>query len=114
MDSFSQALYTHLVSEPRALLALSRFATPENSFDIAKMALEAGKSSVTFGFVMNTLPVYLLNMESVEFEDGMWETFPPVSKPVKWVMTRIIPLWQRQQWRFASCSSDGRRKHLVM
>lgn len=113
MDSFSQPLYTHLVSEPRSLLALSRFSTREKPIDIAKMALEAGKKSITLGFVLNTLPVYLLNMESVAFEEGMWQNFPPVSKPVKWVMTRAIPLWQWQQWRFASCGSDGRMKHLV-
>lgn len=114
MDSFREPLYAHLISEPKSLLALSRFSSPEKPIDLLKLAIDTGKKSVTLDFVMNTLPVFLLNMESVEFEDGMWQSFPPIAKPVKWVMTSVVPLWQRQQWRFTSCSSDGRRKRLAV
>src|SRR4051794_17123815 len=47
MDSFSKPLHAHLAAEPEALLALSRFSTPENPFDIALIARETGKKAVT-------------------------------------------------------------------
>lgn len=115
MDSFSEPLYTHLASEPQSLLALSRFSTPEKPLDLVKMALEAGKKSVTTDFVLNILPVFLLNMEHTEFEGGMWENvFPPVSTPVKFILMRLVPLWQRQRWRFASCDGSGKMKYLAV
>ena len=114
MDSFSEPLYTHLASEPQSLLALSRFSTPEQPFDLVKMALEAGKKSVSMDFAFNTLPVFLLNMEHLEFEGGMWQNvFPPVPKPVKFLLMKLVPLWQRQRWRFASCDGNGKTKRLV-
>lgn len=115
MKSFSEPLYSHLQSEPEALLSISKYSTPENPIDLAQMALEAGKKGTTAGFVFNTLPVFLLNMETVEFEDGMWHNvFPPVSGAAKWIMTKGIPLWRRRQWRFVSCTPDGRRKRLAV
>jgi hypothetical protein len=115
MDSFSKPLYTHLKSEIRSLLALSRFSTPERPIDLAKMALEAGKKSVTKDFVLNVLPVFLLNMETVEFEGGMWHgVFPPVSKATKFILTNAVPMWQRQRWRFASCNGNGTKKRLAV
>jgi hypothetical protein len=113
MDSFSEPLYSHLKAEPQALLALSRFSSPERQFDLTKIALEAGKKSVTFEFALNVLPIFLLNHESVEFEGGMWQNHPAVPSFVRWVMKNVLPLWQRQWWRFMSCTSDGRRKHMV-
>jgi hypothetical protein len=113
MDSFSEPLYSHLKAEPQALLALSRFSSPERQFDVTKIAAETGKKSVTFDFALNVLPIFLLNMESAEFEGGMWRDFPEVSRPVRWMMKNVLPLWQRRWWRFLSCTSDGRRKHLV-
>lgn len=113
MDSFSEPLYQHLASEPRSLLALSRFSTPEKPIDLVKLALEAGKKSVTVDFDFNVLPVFLLNMETVEFEGGMWHNiFPPVSKVAKRVLAKAVPLWQRRRWRFASCNADGKVESL--
>ncbi|MCJ1295865.1 hypothetical protein MMC34_007429 [Xylographa carneopallida] len=115
MDSFSEPLYTHLKAEPPQILALSRFSTPERPIDIVAMALEAGKKSVTLKFVFNVLPVFLLNMETVDFEGGMWHNvFPPFNAAVKWVLTKAAPLWKRRQWRFASCTADGKVKQLAV
>ncbi|KAL9118643.1 MAG: hypothetical protein Q9187_004807, partial [Circinaria calcarea] len=115
MDSFSEPLYAHLKAEPTSILALSRYNTPQTPIDIVAMALEAGKKSVTIGFVFNVLPVFLLNMETVDFEGGMWHNvFPPFNKVVKWILTRGAPLWQRRRWRFASCTPDGKFKHLAV
>ena len=115
MDSFSEPLYLHLREEPGQIVALSRLDTPEKPIDIVAIALEAGKKSVTLGFVFNVLPVFLLNMETVEFEGGMWHNiFPPLNQPVRWLMYKAAPMWQRRQWRFSSCSSDGDIKQLAV
>lgn len=115
MDTFSEPLYSHLKSEPQSLLAIKKYSTPEHPIDLAAIALEAGKKSTTAGFVFNTLPVFLLNMETVEFEGGMWHgVFPPISGAVKWMMTQGIPLWHRAWWRFASCGPDGKLKRLAV
>ena len=115
MDSFSEPLYDHLKAEPQSILALARFNTPQRPIDILKMALEAGKKSVTLSFVFNILPVFLLNMETVEFEGGMWHNvFPPFNPAVKWILTKVATLWQRRRWRFASCTPDGKFKQLAV
>jgi hypothetical protein len=113
MDSFSEPLYTHLAAEPQALLALSRFASPERQFDITKIEKEQGKKAVTLDFALNTLPIFMNNMEVVEFEGGMWQNHPEVPSVVRWVMKSVLPLWNRKIWRFMSCDSAGRRKRLV-
>lgn len=115
MDSFSKPLYSHLRSEPDVLLALSRFSTPQKPIDLVEIASTAGKQSLTVGFIFNILPVFLLNMETVEFEGGMWHNvFPPVKGMAKWVLTSVVPLWQRRQWRFSSCDANGRAKRLAV
>lgn len=93
MDSFSEPLYSHLKAEPQALLALSRFTSPERQFDLTKIALETGKKSVTLDFALNVLPIFMLNHESVEFEGGMWQNHPNIPGPVRWVMKNVLPLW---------------------
>lgn len=114
MDSFSAPLYKHLASEPKVLAALSRFSTPENPIDIAKIALEQGKKQLSLEFILNVMPMFLLNMEDVEFENGMWKGFPTIPAPVKWTLKNLVPVWRRGWWRFASCDANGRRKQLAV
>ena len=115
MDSFSEPLYAHLESEPQSLLDVEKYSTPGNPIDLAAMALDAGKKSTTPGFVFSTLPVFLLNMETVQFENGMWNgVFPPITGPLKWVMTKGVPRWHQSWWRFVSCTPDGKLKHLAV
>jgi hypothetical protein len=113
MDSFSEPLYAHLAAEPQALLALSRFATPERQFDLVKIEQEHGKKAVTLDFALNTLPIFMNNMELIEFEGGMWKDHPAVPSVVRWIMKKVIPMWNWRIWRFMSCDSDGKRKRLV-
>lgn len=115
MDSFSEPLYTHLKEEPPTIANLSRFNTSETPIDILAIAAEAGKKQVNASFLFNILPVFFLNMESVNFENGLWHNvFPPVNKPVKWLMTKGAPMWQSRRWRFASCTPDGEFKQLAV
>lgn len=113
MHSFSEPLHTHLAAEPQALLALSRFASPDRQFDLVKIEQEQGKKAVTLDFALNTLPIFMNNMELVEFEGGMWVGHPKVPSLVRWIMKVVIPLWNWRLWRFMSCDSAGRRKRLV-
>lgn len=115
MDSFSSPLHAHLKEEPDTIMNLSRFNTPETPIDILAIAAAAGKKQVNISFLFNVLPVFFLNMESVEFEDGMWhEAFPPVSWPVRWLMMKGAPMWQARRWRFASCTAEGEIKQLAV
>lgn len=113
MDSFSEPLYLHLKEEPQTIVDLSRFNTPETPIDILGIASASGKKQVSVSLLLNVLPVFFLNMETVEFENGMWHgVFPPVPSPVKWIMTKGFPMWQQRYWRFASCTADGAFKQL--
>jgi hypothetical protein len=78
MDSFSEPLYTHLAAEPQALLALSRFASPDKQFDLVQIEREQGKKAVNLNFALNVLPIFMNNMEFVAFEGGMWKNYPEV------------------------------------
>lgn len=115
MDSFSAPLYSHLKAEPPSIVALAKYHTVENPIDILAMASEAGKKSMTLGFVFNILPVFLLNMETREFENGMWhDVFPPFKGVVKTIFNKGVPMWQSKRWRFTSCGPDGEVKQLAV
>lgn len=114
MDSFKDALHSHLKSEPPSIVALSKYSTPENPIDILGIADAAGKKQLSLGFVFNVLPVFFLNMDTVDFEGGMWhEVFPPLKGLVKWIMLRAVPMWNPRRWRFVSCSPEGKAKQLA-
>ncbi|SPQ26200.1 48ffdf09-aa56-4320-b0f3-6ed4e002712f [Thermothielavioides terrestris] len=119
MDEFKEPLYSHLKSEPPAIVALARYSTKDKPIDILGIADAAGKSprkkQVTLKFMLNTLPVFFLNMETVEFEGGMWHgVFPPLKGLARTVMNQAIPMLHSGRWRFASCSADGRAKRLAV
>ena len=115
MDAFSGPFYDHLAAEPEAILALSRFSTPENQIDIEKIAHASGKKQMTPGFILNTFPAFLLNMETVEFENGMWHgVFPPIPGVAKYVMYSLVPMWKAGQWKFVSCDAYGARRRLAV
>ncbi|KAK7927506.1 hypothetical protein PG985_004504 [Apiospora marii] len=115
MDSFKEALHSHLKSEPPAIAALAKYDTAEHPIDIAKIANAAGRSQITWRALFNTLPVFFLNMETATFEDGIWhDVFPPLKGVVRVIMLRLVPMWHPGRWRFTSCSHDGRVKPLAV
>ncbi|KAK8911036.1 hypothetical protein QC760_000098 [Botrytis cinerea] len=114
MDSFSEPLYNHLKEEPQIIADLSQYNTPETPIDILAIAAEAGKKQVNIFFLFNVFLIFFLNMESIEFENGLWQTsFPPVNKPIKRLMTKGAPMWQHCLWRFESCTPDGEYRNLA-
>ncbi|KAI1427698.1 hypothetical protein F5Y12DRAFT_736501 [Xylaria sp. FL1777] len=115
LDSFKDALHSHLKAEPPSIVALRQYSTAERPIDILGISDAAGKKQVTLSFVFNVLPVFLLNMDTVDFEGGMWhEVFPPFKGLVKWIFTRAVPAWHWRRWRFVSCSAEGRTKQLAV
>lgn len=115
MDSFKDALHSHLAAEPPTIVRLAKYHTPETPIDILAIAGAAGKKQLSIGFIFNVMPVFLLNMETVEFEGGMWhDVFPPFRGAVKTIFTRGVPMWNSRRWRFTSCSADGAVKQLAV
>ncbi|KAM7215259.1 iron-sulfur cluster repair protein DnrN [Rhypophila decipiens] len=115
MDEFKDPLYRHLKAEPPAIVALAKYSTPDNPIDILGIADVAGKKQVSLGFMFNTLPVFFLNMETVEFEGGMWHgVFPPLKGLARAIMNKAVPMWHSGRWRFVSCDADGRAKQLAV
>jgi hypothetical protein len=81
IDSFSEPLYNHLKEEPDMIVALAQYSTADNPIDIVALALAAGKEQVSM-FLFNILPVFFLNLESVDFKNGLWhDVFHPSISP---------------------------------
>lgn len=103
MNSFSTPFHAHLAAEPQALLALSRFATPEKSFDLVQIERKQGMKAMTKEFAVNVLSVFLNNMESVEFEGRRWRNH---------LGGRRMPVAEGR-WKFLAVDGEGRLKRLV-
>ncbi|KAK4163326.1 hypothetical protein QBC43DRAFT_301288 [Cladorrhinum sp. PSN259] len=96
-------------------MALSHNSTPEKPIDILGIANASGKKQVNMTLLFNTLPVFFLNMETVEFEGGMWHgAFPPLKGLARSVMLKAVPMWHSGPWRFVSCTPEGTVKHLAV
>jgi hypothetical protein len=108
IDSFGPALATHLADEIPTLLALSRFGSkiPFTELSVNEMRKASGAIPKTEG-----LPFFLLNLDRT-FEDGLWEYWPPIPGPVRWVLIRVIARTHTGWWRFASCDYDGKPQKL--
>lgn len=115
LDEFKTPFYEHLKSEPPSIVALAEHSTAENPIPILSIADAAGKKQLSVGFIFNILPVFLLNMETATFEDGMWhDVFPPFKGLVKSIMTKAVPMWRSGQWRFTACDAEGKVKQLAV
>ncbi|KAJ7448213.1 hypothetical protein B0H11DRAFT_2247786 [Mycena galericulata] len=63
----------------------------ENQIDILAIATAAGKKTVILNFAFNIMAVFMLNMDTVDIEDGMWhEIFPPLKGPAKRIVNSVI------------------------
>ncbi|KAK6851591.1 hypothetical protein PG995_011716 [Apiospora arundinis] len=114
MSSFQEALHSHFKAEPSLIVELAQHSTPEHPIDILTIADSAIRKQLTLGLVVNTLPVFYLNMNYAEFEDGMWDgVFPAFKGPSKALLTKGIPMWHSKRWRFSSCSPEGKVKNLA-
>ncbi len=48
----------------------------------------------------------------MEFEDGLWRTWPEMPGLVWWVMQKTVVAWNQRWWKFASCDENGRLREL--
>nr|ANM86612.1 hypothetical protein [Cladonia uncialis subsp. uncialis]AUW30808.1 hypothetical protein [Cladonia uncialis subsp. uncialis] len=84
MDTLAPALATHLANEPPALASLATYA-----IDMKDLSDKTAKHSMARTSVVNLLPMLWFNLD-VDFEDGKWNNFPPISGPVRWVLTWLL------------------------
>lgn len=87
---------------------------PNLGADLVQISAESSKKQMSMDFMFNVLPVFLLNMETKEFEGGMWhEVFPPAKGAGRWVLYGAVPRWKGNKvWRFCSCGKDGSARRL--
>ncbi|KAI1120197.1 hypothetical protein F5Y10DRAFT_283487 [Nemania abortiva] len=115
MDSFKDPLHKHLSAEPAMIVALAEHSTAEHPIDIETISEKAATKEITISVLFNLMPVFFLNMNPAEFEEGMWDgVFPSFKGPAKVIMTRGVPMWRSRWWRFTSCSPEGRFKRLAV
>lgn len=108
IDSFAQPLGQHLHDEIDTLLALAKYG---DGLDLAGIMAHEGKTVMAQLSKTAVLPAFLLNHD-VTYEGGLHKSFPPVPKPVRWVLIHICTLWRRAWWKYASCDTNGMPKLL--
>ncbi|RYP90214.1 hypothetical protein DL770_003677 [Monosporascus sp. CRB-9-2] len=102
-------------TDPFPIEASHMYNAAERPTDILGIAEAAGRKQVNLSFVLNILPLFLLNMDTADFEQGMWhEVFPPFKRAAEWVLTKAVPAWHPGRWRFAACSTEGKAKRLAV
>jgi len=102
VDSFSASLIKHLSDEIPTLEALSRFGS---SVPFLTLFEEMRKASVHLPKT-EQLPFFFFNVDRT-FEEGLWEHWPPIPGPVRWVLARVMAWKHAGWWRFASCDYNG-------
>ncbi len=103
IDSFSGALVKHLSDEIPTLEALSRFGPSIPFLQLSEVEMRKATEQIP---KTEGLPFFLLNMDRT-FEGGMWEHWPPIPRPVRWTLIRVLAWKHTGWWRFASCDYDG-------
>ena len=102
IDSFSGSLTKHLVDEIPTLEALSRFGP---SIPFLQLLSEIRKATNQLSKT-EQIPFFFFNLDRT-FEEGLWENWPPIPGPVRWIMLKVVGWPHAGWWRFASCDYDG-------
>lgn len=112
MNSFKDVSYTHLSSEPQEIVQLAQYNTAENPIDILDISGVAGMKQMTPSFVSTVLPVFLLNVDAVDFESSIWHD---VVLPLKALVKEVIidPQWHYGGWRFVNCFAGKTNQFVV-
>lgn len=116
MDRFRKPFEDHFRSEidTIALLADHPNAPKENTPEGIKAAADLdrmGRNTVLRGGIVDVGLFFLLNLDR-EYEDGLWKDWPPVPRPIKWLLLNIGGWVHSGWWKFASCDAEGRPRQL--
>ncbi|KAH9907778.1 hypothetical protein F4778DRAFT_777157 [Xylariomycetidae sp. FL2044] len=64
LDDFKELLHSHLRAEPPMIAALAEYSTDEHPLDTVGIFKSAGKAHISLGVFVNTIPVFMRNMET--------------------------------------------------
>jgi hypothetical protein len=103
IDGFSASLTKHLSDEIPTLEALSRFGSSVPFLTLSEVEMRKASGSLP---KTEYLPFFFFNMDRT-FEGGLWEYWPPIPGPVRWILARVMARKHAGWWRFASCDYDG-------
>jgi hypothetical protein len=109
IDAFAPTLFDHLTEEISSLLSLSRFG--DNKLPLASIWEPISRKSGSELAKTGPLVFFFLNVD-LDYEDGMWCNWPPIPRPVRFVLFRVLAWKNKGWWRFASCGYDGKMKKL--
>ncbi|KAM7187697.1 hemerythrin HHE cation binding domain containing protein [Rhypophila sp. PSN 637] len=111
IDSFGQVLTEHLGDEIPTLLGLNKYSaifTGENS--LKKKMDTMGKDAM--GSVsLSKLAVMFANID-VEYEGGLWKSWPPAPGFIKLLLRYIFYALNNNETRFGACDKHGRLQPL--
>ena len=103
IDSFAPALMAHLAEEIPTILSLSRFGSEVPFLKLSEVEMRKASDEIP---KTEGLPFFMMNLDRT-FEDGMWESWPPIPGAVRWVLIRVLARKHAAWWRFASCDYNG-------
>lgn len=109
MKEFEEPFNHHFHSEIRTIASLA--ASTDDVPAAAPIFKAWGKATVTKAGYLDVLPFLFLNFDRT-FEEGYWKDWPPMPKPIKYLLVRGCAWWYQGWWRFASCDIDGYPKEL--
>lgn len=99
LNSFSDALVTHLTHEIPALMTLDQYGDVDV---IAKMwysGVEAEVKTMKMGDFVTVVPFVLLAHDK-KFEDGLHSNFPPMPAPILFMVRNVFSWPNRAAWKF--------------
>lgn len=86
MDRLLLPLSGYLLGEIETLRSLSSFG---DELDVMKLVSEDGDKAMGKLSLVKELPLLFLNNDAT-FEDGMHQDYPPVTKPLRWVLLHVF------------------------
>lgn len=116
MSSFQDAFSHHFHNEIATIASFADLpsAPKQDSPEAQQVAATFkawGKKTVTKAGTFDVVPFFLLNLD-VDYEDGMWATWPPMPAPIRWGLVNVAGSVHWGWWKFASCDSQGKKKEL--